>query len=140
LTGDLDLSGGVDQDDIATLVLGLNSPQAYADLFGIPAALAGDTDGDGDLDFDDLSGFAAILGGNAVATAVRRLDVDGPGSIDAELASAISFTRGNASPFAAEPPLPGDTDGDGDVDFDDIAAASDRDWTALVDILMRGES
>jgi hypothetical protein len=61
-----------------------------------------------------------------------------PGSNDTERSETL---MGAANlPFGVAPSLPGDTDGDGDVDFDDIAAASDRDWTALVDILMRGES
>ncbi|MFV2069661.1 MAG: PEP-CTERM sorting domain-containing protein [Pirellulales bacterium] len=63
LTGDMDLDGDADFDDIATFVLGINTPDAYASDFGVPAWWAGDTDGDGDLDFDDIPGFVSILGG-----------------------------------------------------------------------------
>ncbi|MFV1969254.1 MAG: PEP-CTERM sorting domain-containing protein, partial [Pirellulaceae bacterium] len=70
-TGDFDLDGDVDFDDIDELVLALNSSAAYEDAFGLPAHLVGDVDGDGDHDFDDIDGFVALLtGGSAAAQAV----------------------------------------------------------------------
>jgi hypothetical protein len=51
----------VDFDDIDDFVVGLNNPEAYEMLFGVPPSLKGDTDGDDDQDFDDIPGFVEIL-------------------------------------------------------------------------------
>ena len=72
--GDLNLDGVTDVSDIAGLVLGLNDPEAYAARYGVSAALGGDTDGDGDLDNDDIRGFVVSLaegGGASSAVAAR---------------------------------------------------------------------
>lgn len=61
LLGDMDCDDDVDFDDIDDLVLGLNMPLEYENLFGVPPQLKGDTDGDGDLDFDDIDDFVEIL-------------------------------------------------------------------------------
>ncbi|MBK9126510.1 MAG: hypothetical protein IPM13_01755 [Phycisphaerales bacterium] len=61
---------------------------------GLPVFLHGDTDCDGDIDFDDIDPFVAALGGQAV------YEVLYPGCYW----------------------LNADADGDGDVDFDDIDA------------------
>jgi hypothetical protein len=68
--GDMDFDGDVDFDDIDDFVLGLNNPDLYESIFGVPPSVKGDTtDGDGDQDFDDIPGFVALLAG-AQATAV----------------------------------------------------------------------
>jgi len=72
--GDLNLDGVTDVSDIAGLVLGLNDPEAYAARYGVSAALGGDTDGDGDLDNDDIRGFVVSItegGGASSAVAAR---------------------------------------------------------------------
>jgi len=70
-TGDLDLDGDIDFDDIAAMVLALNSSETYEGAFGLPARLAGDVDGDGDVDFDDIDGFVHLLtAGPAASQAV----------------------------------------------------------------------
>jgi hypothetical protein len=59
--GDMNLDGHITAADVDDFVLGLvNGPQ-YEATYGVPAALAGDTDGDGDLDFDDIQGFTALV-------------------------------------------------------------------------------
>jgi hypothetical protein len=68
LTGDMDLDGDVDFDDIDDFVLALNNAALYTSTFGVPASDYGDTDGDGDQDFDDIPGFVGILtGGSSTA-------------------------------------------------------------------------
>jgi hypothetical protein len=61
LTGDMDLDGDVDFDDVDNFVLGLNDAAAYKSMFGISSSVGGDTDGDGDHDFDDIDGFVTIV-------------------------------------------------------------------------------
>ncbi|MFV2069084.1 MAG: PEP-CTERM sorting domain-containing protein, partial [Pirellulales bacterium] len=50
-------------DDIDVFVLGLTQPPDYESLFGVRPNIEGDIDMDGDQDFDDISGFVAILVG-----------------------------------------------------------------------------
>jgi hypothetical protein len=63
LLGDMDCDGDVDFDDIDPFVLGLNEPDEYETLFGVPPEAKGDMDGDGDFDFDDIPGFVDALKG-----------------------------------------------------------------------------
>ena len=63
LTGDMDLDGDTDFDDIGSFVLGLKEASAYETAFGVPPEWKGDTDGDGDHDFDDIPGFVNLLQG-----------------------------------------------------------------------------
>lgn len=86
LTGDMDLDGDADFDDIAPFVLGINDPDAYESNLGVPSAWAGDTDGDGDLDFDDIAGFVVILGGGAGDAAVPE-----PSSLVLLVASTLAL-------------------------------------------------
>jgi hypothetical protein len=48
-------------DDIEAFVLALQSASAYEDLYGVPPSTNGDTDADGDFDFDDIAGFLKFL-------------------------------------------------------------------------------
>jgi len=59
--GDANLDGQVDARDVADFTFGLTDPGAYQDRFGVPAQLAGDTDGDGDLDYDDIGHLVSLL-------------------------------------------------------------------------------
>ena len=61
LLGDMDADGIWGSDDIDLFVLGLNDPAAYESMFGVPATQRGDVDQDGDLDFDDIPHFVALL-------------------------------------------------------------------------------
>jgi len=61
--GDMNFNGIVDFDDIAPFNEGLTDPAKYFTDWGIGAYVHGDTDGDGDIDFDDIPGFVALLGG-----------------------------------------------------------------------------
>jgi hypothetical protein len=54
---DMNLDEQLDALDIETLVLAFNDPDTYFSTFGVPGALGGDADYDGDLDFDDLDDF-----------------------------------------------------------------------------------
>ncbi len=67
LLGDMDCDGDVDFDDIDDFIWGLNDPQAYEDMYGIPPSAKGDADGDGDQDFDDIAEFIDILNNGIVA-------------------------------------------------------------------------
>jgi hypothetical protein len=60
-TGDLNRDGRVDADDIGALLMAFADPNSYELTYGVPAALAGDADGDGDLDYDDLDDFARLI-------------------------------------------------------------------------------
>ena len=61
VAGDMNLDGVVDGRDIQWFVLGLSDPATYAATFGVPAWFAGDLDGDGNLDFDDIGSFVALV-------------------------------------------------------------------------------
>jgi hypothetical protein len=60
-TGDMDLDGNVDFDDIDEFVFALVDPVAYEQAMLVEPSVQGDTDGDGDLDFDDIPGFVGVL-------------------------------------------------------------------------------
>ncbi|MFV2070250.1 MAG: lamin tail domain-containing protein, partial [Pirellulales bacterium] len=60
--GDLDVNGTVDSDDADDFVLALTDPAAYEAVYAVPGTLAGDTDRDGDVDFDDIVELLALLG------------------------------------------------------------------------------
>ncbi|MFV2068536.1 MAG: lamin tail domain-containing protein, partial [Pirellulales bacterium] len=68
-TGDLDGNGQVDASDIEALVLAIRDQALYEVTYGMPASLAGDTDRDGDLDYDDILGFVALLPGGEASRA-----------------------------------------------------------------------
>jgi hypothetical protein len=57
----MNLDSHVDHRDIVDLAFALADSAAYRKRWGAPAGLAGDTDGDGDLDFDDIPGFVELL-------------------------------------------------------------------------------
>ena len=59
--GDMNLDGVVDFDDIDPFVIGLNSPDEYGRIYGIPAAVHGDINKDGEHDFDDIDPFLDVL-------------------------------------------------------------------------------
>ncbi|MFV2068535.1 MAG: hypothetical protein ACC645_16315 [Pirellulales bacterium] len=69
-TGDMDIDGDADFDDIPGFVLGLTEPAVYLSTIGVAPNVRGDTDGDGDLDFDDIPGFVIILGGTGTLESV----------------------------------------------------------------------
>ena len=57
----MNIGGNVDMDDIIPFALGLKDPDAYEGLYGAPANSNGNTDGDADLDFDDIQGLVNLL-------------------------------------------------------------------------------
>ncbi|MFV2067007.1 MAG: CotH kinase family protein [Pirellulales bacterium] len=67
VAGDANLDGEVGPQDIGSFVLGLTQPTLYEASFGVLATRTADTDGDGDVDFDDIRGFVALLEGDAAA-------------------------------------------------------------------------
>jgi len=67
----MDLNGRVDFDDIGAFVLGLTDPAAYEATLGLLPVVMGDTDHDGDQDFDDISGLVSILTGAQLTGAVQ---------------------------------------------------------------------
>jgi len=59
--GDADRNGTINADDINPFVLALIDPQQYRLTQGVPAAATSDLDGDGDVDYDDIAGLAALV-------------------------------------------------------------------------------
>jgi hypothetical protein len=59
----MDHSGRVDMDDIDELVAAVRDPSGYFATYGEAPAIRGDTDLDGDLDYDDLAKFADLVRG-----------------------------------------------------------------------------
>jgi hypothetical protein len=84
LLGDMDGNSVVDFDDVGPYVLALNDPADYEATYQMPPSQNGDTDDDGDFDFDDTPGFVALLdtGGDVLLgdvnldAAVNGLDVN----------------------------------------------------------------
>ena len=110
LLGDLDIDGDVDFDDIAAFVLGLTNPVQYEEIYGVPPTVHGDIDMDGDQDFDDIARLIQILTNPVVEASTQADDF------------ALGLTDSNAFflQHGFRPELYGDTDLDGDLDFDDI--------------------
>jgi autotransporter-associated beta strand protein len=63
-TGDMNRSGGEtpDQDDVPAFALALTDPASYFNQYGASSDSAGDIDGDGDCDVDDIDNFADLMG------------------------------------------------------------------------------
>ena len=92
--GDMNLDGRADVDDFEWFAAALRSAASYTERFGVPAALAGDTDGDGDLDFDDIRGLVALAASANRAALVRPGDPAAP---------AIAASPPTASAALAQP-------------------------------------
>jgi hypothetical protein len=41
--------------------MALNDPEEYQATYGVAATATGDIDGDGNVDFDDIAGFVALV-------------------------------------------------------------------------------
>jgi hypothetical protein len=102
------------------LVLGLRDAALYEATYGVPPATNGDTDGDGDLDFDDIPGFVALLGGNLQF--LGDMDFDGDTDFDDIVGFVLGLQdqAGYEAQYGVPPSTNGDTDDDGDLDYDDI--------------------
>ena len=61
VAGDMNFDGVVNGRDVMAFVLALSDPATYLATYGVPVWYAGDLDGDGDLDFDDIGGFVAVI-------------------------------------------------------------------------------
>jgi hypothetical protein len=63
-TGDMNRSGDESptEDDVPAFALALTNPSKYFDDFGASSDNAGDIDGDGDCDVDDIDNFANLMG------------------------------------------------------------------------------
>jgi hypothetical protein len=57
----MNLDGKVDGHDVAGFVMALNDPEEYQATYGVAATATGDIDGDGNVDFDDIAGFVALV-------------------------------------------------------------------------------
>ena len=64
--GDMDGSGGVNNNDITPFVLALTDRQAYVSQYGYEADILGDIDQSGSLNNNDISPFVALLTGAGV--------------------------------------------------------------------------
>ena len=94
--GDMNLSGGIDASDIALFALALIDKDEYESMFGPIAVSAGNADGLGGLDFDDIDDFSALIsGGSAVqvhAAIQALLTVPEPHSITLAMFVALTCT------------------------------------------------
>jgi hypothetical protein len=118
IAGDFDGSGAVGESDLEGLRITLADPTAYEVRWGVPATLRGDADSDGDVDFDDIQPMVARVRESETGRAESR----------AELVVALRDpevhrqSRGVSSSVSGDADrVPGDADGDGDLDFDDLA-------------------
>jgi hypothetical protein len=124
----MDLNGSVTLDDIDGFVLGLKDPAAYEATYGVPAQLNGDIDQDGDLDFDDIDDLVVLFDVGASAPAGDRpVDVDPLEDRVEDFVLGLKDVRVDEAHDGGPTTLRGDSDGDGDLDFDDI-----DDFVALV--------
>jgi choice-of-anchor C domain-containing protein len=86
-TGNMNGMGGeeADEDDIPAFALALTNPSKYFDDFGANSDSAGDIDGDGDCDVDDIDNFKALLPSMSMAEFQYRMaqamSVPEPGSL-----------------------------------------------------------
>ncbi|OHB74949.1 MAG: hypothetical protein A2W31_15135 [Planctomycetes bacterium RBG_16_64_10] len=65
IDGDMNLDGTTNASDLGAFLMALSSPAAYVRAYRLPTTFYGDTDRDGDLDFDDIRGFVALVEGPA---------------------------------------------------------------------------
>jgi hypothetical protein len=70
-TGDVAFDGETDGNDVVGFARVLADPAVHQLAYGVPATLVADVDGDGDVDFDDIDDFVALLAGNAASAAVQ---------------------------------------------------------------------
>lgn len=90
--GDLTGDGLVDAADAAAMVLALRNPEAYEAQYGLPAAVAGDADQDGDLDFDDIDQLLTLV---AAGRSAAASDGDDVGHSERRPAAKVSATGGH---------------------------------------------
>jgi hypothetical protein len=85
-SGDLNRSGDEtpDEDDIPAFALALTNPAGYWTQFGASAKNAGDFDGDGDCDVDDIDEFKDMFPAMSIAEfqylMAQALSVPEPGT------------------------------------------------------------
>jgi hypothetical protein len=79
LLGDADHSGMIDEHDAVALVAALEDASAYERHFGAPPVASADADLDGDVDFDDIDQWLAILE-SVRESVISRDPFDGGGS------------------------------------------------------------
>jgi autotransporter-associated beta strand protein len=74
-TGNMNRSGPdeADEDDIPAFALALTNPSKYFNDFGASSDNAGDIDGDGDCDVDDIDNFKALLPNMSMAEFQYRM-------------------------------------------------------------------
>ena len=53
--------GKLKSNDADLLALAISDPAAYEGDYGVPAIMVGDTDRDGDVDFDDIDDLLAMI-------------------------------------------------------------------------------
>ncbi|MFV2069405.1 MAG: FG-GAP repeat domain-containing protein, partial [Pirellulales bacterium] len=98
-SGDTDLDGDTDFDDIEAFTLGLHDAASYEERFDLPPAVLGDVNRDGDLDADDIWPFAQLLGGELPAVDARTIAVD---SAIVSATSPLRPRRPSAASMAAK--------------------------------------
>jgi len=73
LRGDMNGDGDLDFDDVEPFVLGLNNPDGYEAIYGVPPAVRGDMDQNGAFDFDDIGLFTTTLTNGLTVQAMRAV-------------------------------------------------------------------
>ncbi len=119
--GDVDGNGLLEQADQEAFALGLKRPFEYQDTYGFAPVWRADMNADGRLDFDDIAGFVDIVG--LGTPSVEDVEQSGaPIENYRVIQRFVGFLRSPLPP-SLDPSLlaQSDTDGDGDIDFDDIS-------------------
>jgi hypothetical protein len=106
LPGDINGDETIDNDDATALALALRNPTAFEALFGSSGLLRADMDQDGDVDFDDIDDFVAVLNSQSSRSAVQS-DHGSQNLTDTGLAShtATEIHGGSANEALSEQKL-----------------------------------
>jgi len=119
LTGDMDGSGAINNNDVVPFILALTDGDEYFAQFGQHPELVGDIDGDGTLNNNDIIPFIHLM-----TTPVLTGDMDGSGAVNnndvAPFVMALTDGDGYLAQFGLRPELVGDIDGDGALNNNDI--------------------
>jgi len=130
--GDLNLSGTLDSQDADDLALALRRPDVYHQTHGIAAPVAGDTDGDGDVDFDDIARLNELVADPALADTDLRWSALSEAAFASEGPLPLRITEIMYHPSDPEPGS--GFDDDADFEFIELVNISDTSTIELENV------